>query len=363
MMALHVHGLKSALDSERELRKEAERQARESKERDFSGDVIPLVEKSVGNDGIMPVKIIGPGWGTSGYYSPDVLQRDGPKVFRSGTKMFWDHPTPEDEEARPEGSLRDLAAELAGDARWESDNVLGPGLYARAKVFSPFKNAIEELAPHIGVSIRGLGKAKEGEADGKKGPIIEEISAARSVDFVTMPGAGGKILQLFEAARGGAATEENTDGGTDMEELEKLQEAYTELEGKHSEAEAETARLKEILLLGKAKNFVSGKLAEFELPDVTRSRLVESLSKNPPVVDGELDEEGLQEVVIATVEAEMAYIAEVAGSGSIRGMGSGGDTAGDGKAALKEAFKSKYIDEGKSPEEAERMAEIAAAGR
>ena len=367
----HVYGLKSALQSERELRKEAERKMREPQ--DFSGDVIPLMEKAVGRDGTMPVKIIGPGWGTSGYYSPDILQRDGPQIFTAGTKMFWDHPTDEEEAARPEGSLRDLAAELAEDAQWQSDNVFGPGLYAKAKVFTPFQDAVKELAPHIGVSIRGLGKAKEGEADGRKGPIIEEISAAKSVDFVTMPGAGGKILQLFEAARGGAAPDDS--GGDDMEELKKLQEAHAELEGKYTaaeteiarlkEIEAENARLKEIALLGKAKTLVGGKLKEFELPDVTRARLVEALSANPPIVDGELDEASLDELVAETVEAEMAYIAEVAGSGNIRGMGAAGDTGGaeKGREELKESYKAKYISEGKSPEEAEIMAEIAAAGR
>jgi len=373
MVALHVHGLKSALESERQLRKNAERQIKLIEPSDIAGDVIPLMEKSVRDDGIMPIKIIGPGWGTSGYYSPDVLERDGPKILRAGTKMFWDHPTPEEEAARPEGSLRNLAAQLAGDARWENTNPMGAGLYADAKVFSPFKDAVDELAPHIGVSIRGLGRAKEGEAEDREGRIIEEIAAVHSVDFVTIPGAGGQILQLFESARREAVDQTQDRGGSEMEELEKLQKACEELEDKladsekeKAEAKAESARLKEADLLRRAKDFVGGKLAEVEVADVTRNRLLEALSKNPPIVDGELDEKALEEQITTTVMDEVAYIAKVADSGSIRGMGSGSSGSGDEEAdreSLKESYESKFMSEGKSPEEAKRMAEIAAAGR
>jgi hypothetical protein len=353
---------------------------KETEGQDFSGDVIPLVEKSIRADGTMPVKIIGPGWGSSGYYGPDVLERDGPKVFRAGTKMFWDHPTADEESARPEGSLRDLAAELAGNAYWDSGNIMGPGLYADAKVFSPFRNAVNELAPHIGVSIRGVGKAMDGEAEGREGPIIEEISTARSVDFVTMPGAGGKILQLFEAAGRKAATDEDYTGGHDeMKELEDLKEAKKQLEADlqaakdariaaekaKTDAETETAKLKEAVLLREAKDFVSGKLAEAELPDLTKDRLVESLSLSPPVKDGALDEDAYAGIVAEAVKAEAEYLAKVLGSGRITGMGAGGSAAGteEGHQALKESFKAKFESEGASPEEAERMAEIAASGR
>jgi len=373
----HIHGLKTALVKERKARKDLEDQLREPEETALEGDFVKLTEKSVRGDGTIPVKIIAPGWGTSGYYPPDVLARDGPKVFEAGTKMFWDHPTEEEEAARPEGSLRNLAGELARDAYWDESSVLGPGLYADAHVFGAFQGAIDELAPHIGVSIRGRGKAEDGEAEGRSGRVVKEIAAIQSVDFVTMPGAGGQVLQLFESARDASGVKPNR-RNKKMEE-KKLQEAnellqdqiakaeaaLTEAETAKNDALAEVAKLKEGVLLRSAKDFVSEKLAKLELPDMTRERLIEGLSKNPPVVDGALDEAAYVKRVDETVQSESEYLAKVAGSGVIKGMGGTGDTGADedGAAKLKDSFKFKFMQEGKSAEEAERMADNAVLGR
>lgn len=166
----------------------------------FAGDFLRLGEAALRRDGTAAVKLIAPGWGSSGYYSADLLEKDGPGLFRAGTKMYWDHPTQSEESERPEGSLRNLAAVLVSDARW-AQGPEGPGLYADAKIFEGYQKAVAEMAPHIGVSIRAAGRATVGEAEGRKGRIITELTAAQSVDFVTEPGAGGKVLQLFEAAR------------------------------------------------------------------------------------------------------------------------------------------------------------------
>ena len=104
--------------------------------------------------------------------------------------MHWDHQTATEEAERPEGSLTTLAGELISDARWQDSGQAGPGLYADAKVFGPYQEAVNELAPHIGVSIRASGRTKQGEAEGRKGPILEQLVAARSCDFVVTPGAG-----------------------------------------------------------------------------------------------------------------------------------------------------------------------------
>ena len=164
---------------------------------------IALDEKAVRGDGTVPVKIIQAGWGSSGFYPKEVLQRDGPKAFRKGTKMLWNHPTDTEEAARPEGDLNDLASELVSDARWMDNGPRGAGLYADAKVFEAYQPAVNDLAPHIGVSIHARGRGVYGEAGGKEGVIVQEImeSPFNRVDYVTMPGAGGEIISLFEAAR------------------------------------------------------------------------------------------------------------------------------------------------------------------
>ena len=87
-----------------------EQPTNEAADADIAGDFVALAERAVRNDGVVNLKLIQPGWGSSGYYSQSMLERDGPKAFTRGTHMFWDHPSSTDEAARPERSLRDLAA-------------------------------------------------------------------------------------------------------------------------------------------------------------------------------------------------------------------------------------------------------------
>ena len=72
---------------------------------DKFSEFIPLSERAVRRDGTMSLKIIQPGWGSSGYYPKEVIERDIPKVFPAGTKMYWNHATATEEMERPEGCL------------------------------------------------------------------------------------------------------------------------------------------------------------------------------------------------------------------------------------------------------------------
>jgi hypothetical protein len=190
-------------------------------------------------------------------------------------------------------------------------------------VFEGYQRAINELAPHIGVSIRALGRAEFGTADGKSGPIIREINNAKSVDFVTTPGAGGQILSLFESARNAQRPNAITEqGGLQMEELQKLQEANAQLNSELQESRAALARLTEMQLLREASDFVAVKLAETKLPDITRVRLLRDLSSKPPIIDGKLDKDAYGTVIEEAVKAETEYIAAISTVHSpVTGMG------------------------------------------
>src|SRR5258708_23816181 len=126
----------------------------EAADLEVTGDVIPLREGAVGQDGTAFLKLIAPGWGSSGYYSKEMLARDGPKPFPRGTKNYWNHQTLEEEAARPENDLRDLASVLTEDAHFDDAGPAGPGLYAKAEVQPDFRQNIDSLAKHIGMSIR-----------------------------------------------------------------------------------------------------------------------------------------------------------------------------------------------------------------
>ena len=159
---------------------------------------IKIKEATIDPNGTIPIKIIGPGWGDKGYYSEDVIKRDVPTVFPPGTQMFWNHDSTTEAASRPEGDLNRLAAVTIDDPIWEAEGAEGPGMYAHAKVFSDYAGQVQEKGAYIGVSINGYGRFSIGEAEGKKGRIIDEIAIGQSIDFVTKAGAGGRIV-LTEA--------------------------------------------------------------------------------------------------------------------------------------------------------------------
>lgn len=300
---------------------------------ELSGDVIPLSEaKAIRRDGTARVRIISPGVGSSGFYSPEVLERDAGKF--ADARCFWDHPKVSDNLERPERSLRDLAGKIIGTPTWEASGASGPGIYADVQVFKPYQEAVEELAGHIGMSIRALGKAKETTIGGKKMPAIEGFESVKSVDFVTQPGRGGAILQLFEAARGGQMSPPATSGGEAQRSPEKgnavdLQEAQTalaEATRQLSEAQATNAQLAERLLLREARDFADAELRGLNLPELTRTRLSEQLGRAPVVTDGKLDQDAFRTKIREAAKVELEYLSAITGQGLIRGMG--GATSG-----------------------------------
>jgi hypothetical protein len=336
----------------------------ESKSFESVGTIL-LQEAESKDSNVFPVKIIQPGWGSSGYYPKAILERDGPKIFKAGLHAYWDHPKMSDESDRPERSLRDLAGVLASDAVWKEDAINGAGLYAKIKTFDPYVSAVRELAPHIGISIRASGVANEGEADGENGMIIEEITNAASVDFVTMPGAGGKVLQLFEAARNIDLDERNKK----MAELKELQEANEQLtkdnETLAAEKEAKQAELdaaneilktqKEAAIISQTTEYVKTKLADAGLPEPAQKRMIEKLiAARELTEEGELDEAKLATVIETAVADEKAYIESIA-PGGIKGMGDVTEEKPEPK--ISESMQRLYEAQGFSKEDAKRLAE------
>lgn len=302
------------------------------------GDCVPLVEASatvpLSEAATATLKLISPGWGSSGYYSPALLKAAAAK-FSKGVKMYWNHQTAAEENARPEGNLDHLAGELLEDATWNENGPTGPGVYAKAKVFERFAPHVKDLAPHIGVSIRAVGTAKPGEAEGRKGPVIETIAGVKSVDYVTVAGRGGEILNLFEAAGRRPATEPPTNEEQHMNEAQVkalLEAELTPLRAENAASKEEAARLRETLALRDARDFANAKLAKIDLPQATKDRLAESLPSQATLANGRLDEAAFTAVIEAAVKAEGEYLKSVGiGTGRISGMG--------GAAPVSEAVK------------------------
>ena len=143
----------------------------------------------------LTVTVIRPGTSKNNrHYSADLLKKST-GIFE-GAKMFADHQSDREMKERPEGSVNNWVATLK-DVKAESDGTIR----GTAVLIDPaFKSKVEtlnehKLLPQLGVSIRAAGKyADTPPADGSR--AVESLDFARSVDFVTFAGAGGRAENL-----------------------------------------------------------------------------------------------------------------------------------------------------------------------
>lgn len=157
--------------------------------------------------GKMLVQHISPGWGSSGYYSAEVLEQAvADQLIPAGTHMYADHPTEDEAKTRPVRSIKDLMSVTTEPARLatQEDVARGAdlgGLVSEVDIVPTYRPLVEHLKDAIGVSIRGDGELVEGTAEGRTGKIVESLAHVKSVDWVTRAGARGKVLSLVESAR------------------------------------------------------------------------------------------------------------------------------------------------------------------
>lgn len=255
-------------------------------------------------EGKYRIRIIVPGQGSSGIYTAENLAESAP-LFKAGTEMFIDHPTETEEWERPERSIRDYAGVFLEDATVGEDGAL----YTVCKVFSGVNDLIKDKWEHIGVSINAWCDQPIAETG-----VVPVFAGVRSVDFVTVPGAGGGIVDLLESKRNNNLTKEE---GMDKE-----------IESAFSELRTEFASL--IEALGSKLDPVVASITEAKAEEVE-----EKVEESAPVdVDSMLDagekiaESGLPEAAIARVreaikngvdvdsalEAERSYLKEAAAS-------------------------------------------------
>ena len=137
--------------------------------------------------------LITPGKGSSGVYTEGMLREYGPKAFKKGTHSYVDHPRSEEDIRSP----KNLIGVLAEDARYEE----GVGLVGEINVMPHWKEFVEAVAPHTGLSIYAMG---EGNYNDEGEVVVENLipHTQNSVDLVSYPGRPGSKLadKLYEAA-------------------------------------------------------------------------------------------------------------------------------------------------------------------
>lgn len=127
----------------------------------------------------------------------------------------------------------------------------------------------------------------------------------------------------------------------------ELEKQLKEAQARMAQIELENARLREAMTLREAREFVAGELGRTTLPDLTQGRLLESLAKNPPIKDGQLDKTTYATQISEAVRSETQYLQQVAGYGSGRIVGMGGQpgTVASGAPAEDEAKVQKRLAE------------------
>lgn len=255
--------------------------------------------KSLGG-GVYEVKIIEAGWGSSGYYSPQMLQEHGPTTFRAGRPCFANHPT--EAEFANGRDITKLMAKLVTDAEYRAED---KSLVAQIRVNEKWDSFVQEYMDTIGMSIFAAGEISEGEAEGRSGKIVESFDPNdpyTSVDFVVAAGAGGKVeRRMLESYRSISEDSETTDrketGMTPEEIKAAVAEAVAPLIAELKEAVTPAAPVVEDEPTDVATAAqVAEAVREANLSKATEKRVFESLPQ-----DATMDQ------VSALIESEKQY--------------------------------------------------------
>jgi hypothetical protein len=368
----------------------------------------PLHESTVLNEaadasairtGRMLVQAISAGVGTSGYYSPAVLERAaGDRLITRGTPLHVDHVSESERHDRPERSVNTIAGVFTSDARFDPER---NSLVGDVQIFAPFRERLAEMAPYIGLSITGSATdVSEGEHDGRRVPVIEGLAAIDSVDFVTKAARGGEVL-LAESAQqdsavvdhvtetyGQALTEvglrivpvaptaqesetpstASTDPPADPSPAaESAEPSTTSQEEPVTETqqdaggtaptgsprqviEAQLAEMRgqvaQMAARERARHIIAETLGDAWLTPSVVTRLTGELIESLPIVNDTLDEQALRDQTTRArdrAEAEVAEALQAAGVGKPRGLGalteSSGGRGPDLTADLEKSFR------------------------
>lgn len=263
--------------------------------------------------------LITPGKGSSGIYTESMLKESGPAAFPKGTHSYIDHPVKEGEVRSP----KNLMGVLAEDAHYED----GVGLVAELQVMPHWKEFVEAVAPHTGLSIYAMGDGSYNE----NGELVVESLAPHtqnSVDLVSYAGRPGSGLaeKLYESAiaafvENGAATAEteteNMEGTPDMEEimakLEEMDAKFAALAETLTTPAEEPAEEVEAVDPVEVAAEVAEAVAEAALPAASRKAVYEAMKAGKSVEDAIVAQKELIESLKATlVESAPAATVEEA---------------------------------------------------
>lgn len=249
-----------------------------------------------------------PGQGSSGYYSEDVLKEYGPQALAPGAKAFVEH--------NPDRPVRDMIGVYPDGAYYEE----GVGLVGELDVFPHWREFVEAVAPHTGLSIYMMG---ESDDEGNVTALIPDRQ--NGVDLVSYPGLeGSKIIEkLYESAvalsHDGTATAvqpEIHSKETNMEiealaaKVDALAESVTALVGSHA---ALVESLKPVEPVAEETDLAAVVEAAVEagLPRESRDVVVESVKAGVTVESAIAS----QKALVESIRKQVTEAADATGAG------------------------------------------------
>lgn len=148
--------------------------------------------------------LITPGQGSSGFYSEEMLREFGPKALAFKAKAHVTH----NRLANGEPDPFQMWGFLAEDAYYKD----GVGLVGEIEVLPSWRDKVEEVAPHTGLSVYVAGEVDD---DGNVVALLEDVQ--NGVDLVSYPGrpGSGLVEKLYEAMK--ASAENGGGNGTSTE--------------------------------------------------------------------------------------------------------------------------------------------------
>jgi len=330
------------------------------------------------------ITIIKAGFNTSKsrYYTKEALADAVSTGLFNGKKMYKNHLTEADEKTLKgmPRSIDDWVSTIK--STWlESDGSIA----GKVKVVNnKFWDFLKQVKEDIGTSIDARGKIVKGMMEGIRTNIVNAFTTAKSVDWVTEAGAGGKVLLLENKEEDMdwskitiAELEENVPELLEEvreQEKKKIKEANTMNEEdakKLKEATDENAKLKEeaaekdkkIKENDEAVNKIKcqEKVLEHtkdvkDIPELSIKKIQESLK------DLNIKIEDVQKTVESAIKAERDYLLSLSKDGSkIKGLGetkeSNKNKDTDKNDPVKEAKIKMYKNAGYTPAEIKELEE------
>lgn len=279
-----------------------------------SGQVVSLVEVADGPPAVVDVEIIQPGWGNTRdnhFYPADVLARDV-AAFK-GVKMYATDHKPEQKSVLTEVStILDIVGFSERGAPIARVGIHNPEFAADVR-----NRAKLGVLSELHCSILAKGTARDYAENGRKGKLVESITAVQSVDWVTKAGAGGHAVALVESASEQPGAEGGDPVGVQGQEEIKTEGQETVTEGAQVEAQpitiSEAAPVAPVKPVAESAPITETLLSEADVTaELNKRPALHSAIKTRVVASKYHD---IAELTTA-LEREIAYYKQLTGSGA-----------------------------------------------